>query len=194
MSIRCVKCAYRDEGRVGTPGHPGCAYLQITGRSRLRAVYEALGVHELTDAVREAMKPEHCPMYRHGDKRELTETRILLGGSTPERAGDPKRKLDERAALALYKQGKYDKEIARELGVCAATVSKWRNALGLPQHLQRTDRRREVRALYEKGLTDREIQEALGIRNSTVVKWRRSWSLPPNKKRGADCRDRESGG
>lgn len=125
MSIRCVKCAYRDEGRVGTPGHPGCAYLQITGRSRLRAAYEALGVHELTDAVREAMKPEHCPMYRHGDKRELTETRILLDGSTPERAGDPKRKLDERAALALYKQGKYDKEIARERGPFGIQRPAW---------------------------------------------------------------------
>jgi transposase-like protein len=51
--------------------------------------------------------------------------------------------MDELKAMEMYRLGKYDKEIAAEIGVCKVTVYNWRhrngleaNGIGKPQYLR----------------------------------------------------------
>ncbi len=68
----------------------GCDYLGITGKSRLKAVYERLGVERLNAkrlAKEPLLRPENCPVFepRADRLRKKPQKGILLAGSMPER-------------------------------------------------------------------------------------------------------------
>lgn len=89
----------------------------------------------------------------------------------------------------LYYSGKWDKEIAEELGCCISTVIAWRRRKGYPSQLERTSemKNRRYRELYERGICDKEIAEAVGVSVEAVKQWRRkNGSLPPNKRKDGD--------
>lgn len=80
---RCDECIYR--GTVNGTSM-GCAYIQITGKSRLAKVYKRLGVNYINDAVRKAMDPARCRCFVRGPKRLIDERHeILLEGSMPKK-------------------------------------------------------------------------------------------------------------
>ena len=80
---RCLSCAYRSADSNGWT--EGCGFIQITGQSRLKEVYQRLGVHEITDEVREAMRPENCRHYQKGKPNRIADRGIVLAGSRPRR-------------------------------------------------------------------------------------------------------------
>ena len=77
---RCDECIFRGV-------YPsGCAYIQITGKSRLAKVYKRLKVNHITDEVRKAMDPARCRQFVRGPKRDVEDRHeILLAGSMPRR-------------------------------------------------------------------------------------------------------------
>ena len=80
---RCRSCVYRETSHYGVSG--SCCYIQVTGESRLKKVYKRLGVHEITDEVREAMRPENCTHYQEGAAKGIPDRDIVLPGSLPKR-------------------------------------------------------------------------------------------------------------
>lgn len=80
---RCKSCVFRAESNYGYSG--SCSYIQITGESRLKKVYKRLGVKEITDEVREAMKPENCRQYIRGPQAIVCDKNIALPGSMPKK-------------------------------------------------------------------------------------------------------------
>lgn len=79
---RCELCIYR--GTINGQD-AGCAYLQITGKSRLAKVYKRLGVNHITDEVHEELKPENCRHYQKGKPNRIADRGIVLAGSRPRR-------------------------------------------------------------------------------------------------------------
>ena len=94
---------------------------------------------------------------------------------------NPNWKIDELKAMALYREGLCDIELADALGVTKSTVRNWRNRMRLEPHLKR--RRAtgldENRAweLYNEGLCDLDMAEALGVSRNTVADWRKKRDL-----------------
>lgn len=80
---RCQDCAYRMTDNNGLC--QGCAYIQITGRSRLKEAYRRLGVNHPTEEVREALRPENCTHYRKGKRLQIPGKQMVLDGSRPQR-------------------------------------------------------------------------------------------------------------
>lgn len=94
------------------------------------------------------------------------------------------RRLDADRALALYRQGKTDAEIATELGVVRHTVAKWRQNMKLPSH-QKTGSQGNYKldtakalALNEEGYSDLFIAKELGVTEYTVIRWRQKNDIP----------------
>lgn len=80
---KCDRCVY--QGSInGTGG--GCAYIQITGKSRLAKVYKKLGVNHITDEVRKLMDPARCKQFVPGPRRMVADRHeLLLDGSRPKK-------------------------------------------------------------------------------------------------------------
>ena len=74
MNCRCKSCMFRASDGGGSGGG-NCAYIQITGKSRLKEVYKRLDVDRLTDEVREALRPENCLCFREGGRAEIEDGR-----------------------------------------------------------------------------------------------------------------------
>lgn len=243
---KCESCTWRSYMPATVGGRAICAYLQITGHSRLKDVYKRLGVDHMTDAVREAMRPENCRMYRKGKVQRLPEVDMLLPGSSPRKReagetpsvtasrgiggdtsprgggksggeggplpspgatpsvsyadsstgggakgdsstrgggkrGGSKPKVNEARALQLYRQGKNDVEIGRELGMCETTVGAWRRRMGLAvnRHVY-APRGDQMALLYRQGMTDAQIAEEMAVKAKSVARWRSKTGLAPN--------------
>ena len=85
---RCDECIYRGVFNGQTEG---CAYIQITGKSRLAMVYKRLKVDHITDEVRKAMDPARCRQFVRGAKRMIDDRHeiVLEGSRLPRRKPDP---------------------------------------------------------------------------------------------------------
>lgn len=83
-------------------------------------------------------------------------------------------KVNPEKMLALYQQGKTDKEIAAELDYSVTSVGKWRRKMGLaliPAAKPCVDSDAAM-GLYRKGFTDRQIANLLGVTKSAIIGWR----------------------
>lgn len=100
----------------------GCNYFTITGKSRVKAVYDKLGVKELTPEAQKLLTPKNCPCYTPTHK------------PIKERKQESPRKVpDDKVELLryLHSKGLNDQEIGVGLGVSDRTVWAWRKSLGL---------------------------------------------------------------
>ena len=102
-------------------------------------------------------------------------------GTEPRKKREPVYKIDELRAMALYREGMCDLELADALGVTKATVCQWRKRMRLEPHLKRraTTGVDDSRAmmLYNDGLCDLDMAEALGVSRNTVADWRKKHDL-----------------
>lgn len=93
--------------------------------------------------------------------------------------------IDGEKALALYRSGMDDRNIAAAFGVTSCAVSVWRKKNGLPSvHSKGRIPEEKCELLYKQGYNDIEIGKALGISQSGVYSWRKRNKLPPNVARG----------
>ena len=163
---RCLTCAYRGEIRTGDVERTSCAYILITGHSRLKEAYRRLGVKELTKEVREALEPANCRCYRKGTPmRDDSQTRVPLVSSDPVRAKATEARVRANAARK--------KEEERE-----RILKKEKRSYTKPDKPPTVDPVKG-RVLYDQGKTDRQIAEVLGIGPGSVWYWRKMNGLPP---------------
>ena len=164
---RCEECAYRGEIRTGDVERTSCAYILITGHSRLKDAYRRLGVKELTKEVRKALEPANCRCYRKGTpQRDQSQTRVPLVSSDPVRAKATEARARANAARK--------KEEERE-----RILKKEKRSYTKPDKPPTVDPVKG-RELYDRGLNDREIAAATGISEKTAAKFRLDNGLPPH--------------
>ena len=163
---RCPSCMYQGEMHTGDRARPSCAYILITGHSRLKEAYRRLGVKELTKEVRKALEPANCRCYRKGtQQRDESQKRVPLVSSDPVRARATEARVRANAAKK--------KEEERE-----RILKKQKRSYTKPDRPPTVDPVKG-RELYEKGMTDREIANVLGIGPGSVWYWRKMNGLPP---------------
>ena len=195
--MRCDKCRFRGLDSTDNRSYTnGCDYMSMTGNSRLKGVYQMLGVKRLTKEAQELLRPENCPFFEKGKRGQvraldMLSRRRLEEGQAPapaaKGAGNAKRKkrrrkIDTDFAMRLYRSGMLDREIAAQIGVSANAVNSWRKGEGLPSNAppRRSPDGEAIRALHAQGLNDREIGRKLGMRPVAVCKWRHKHGLPSN--------------
>lgn len=133
-------CKYR--GEICRGG--GCDYLGMTGKSRLKAVYDLLGVERLSAEQLQKeplLRPENCPLYekRQRGQAKKKQRPIALPGSRIRAPKQPKKahnkgvySFDVVWALRLYQQGLNDIQVATAVGTRRANIFWWRKVNGLP--------------------------------------------------------------
>lgn len=133
-------CKYR--GEICRGG--GCDYLLMTGKSRLKAVYDLLGVDRLSAEQLQKeplLRPENCPLYekRQRGQAKKKQRPIALPGSRIRMPKQPKKahnkgvySFDVVRALRLYQQGMNDIQVATAVGTKRANIFWWRKVNGLP--------------------------------------------------------------
>lgn len=86
-----------------------------------------------------------------------------------------KRKWDTAKALELYKQGKFDEEIAEMVGISVNSIRKWREIEKLKSNKVYREESilEQIPILVEQNLSNGEIAERLGIAISTVFNHKR---------------------
>lgn len=198
--MRCDRCRFRGTDSTENRSYTnGCDYMSMTGHSRVKGVYQMLGVKQLTKEAREMLRPENCPFFEAGKRGRIAAIE-MLSRRTPEEKPAPApmpkakgkrtrkkvgRKIDTNLAMRLYKSGMLDREIAVKLGVSANAVNLWRKYEGLPSNAppRKTPDGEKIRALHAQGLNDREIAAQLNMRAVAVCKWRHRHGLPSNYER-----------
>lgn len=194
MSSRCKSCMYRAADGAGSGG--GCAYLQITGKSRLKSVYKRLGVNWMTDAVRAAGLQKRRALYDQGLTDQEIARRLGLKTQTVTKwrwdmglgVNDAERRrpiVDGARLKQLYREGLTDRQIAAQMGLKVDTVRSWRQRRHMPVNQDHKGHRItwETKALqlHAVGKTDLEIAKAVGRSRSSVSMWRRKKGLPINQ-------------
>lgn len=147
-------CIYRNRGYYAQATGQ-CDYLRIAGKSRIKGLPDRLQL------------PCNCPRY----VPDSTSPVELITRTMWEEA------------LALYRAGATDKEIAEAIGKSREGVCAWRHRNNLPCNPdQRGNGKRYdwtvARKLYDAGMCDREIAEALGCNQTSVMNWRNREGLP----------------
>jgi hypothetical protein len=96
--------------------------------------------------------------------------------------------------IDMYKQGKYDCEIARAAGVTSSAVKAWRSKNMLPSNRERKPNAKyyaRFLELYKCGFTDGQIARDTGVHKSSVWEWRKKRGLKSNfekpKRRRVAC-------
>ena len=183
------RCKYRTpSSERGSLGY-GCNYISITGHSRVKAVYEKLGIVQMTDEARKMLHDgSQCPCFCFGKRLPAGPAMTKVVIRDPERVNAPSfdwgkargdgARFDQKKALKLWKECVPDRLIAQQLGVTKATIWSWRHRNGLGARIQPRLPDEEIRKLYEKGLTDRQIGEALGLSGMQIARWRDHRDLP----------------
>lgn len=97
-----------------------------------------------------------------------------------------KRKLGDHELMRLYKDGLNDSQIARELGVSATAINRWRIKLDANFKCKKVSKKNEslLMDLWKAGKNDCQIAEIIGCTPSTIWQWRKRNSLPRNCGRG----------
>ena len=154
--------------------------------------WEPLAYQLYKDGKNDTQIAEACGVPRHNIANWRLR-RNLPGqpdaNKTRRRTYLPKRTFDEKKALALYRAGKFDREIAEAVTVSPQTISRWRKAWGLKAHAQSQNMGCPPQydwelalSLYEKCLSDREIAKEIGCAYQTVNSWRHRNELPSKYK------------
>lgn len=171
----------------------GCDYLGMTGKSRLKAVYDTLGVERLSaDRLQREplLRPKNCPVYEKRPRGFVKQgpKNICLRGSRPKTADKPRKahnkgvySFDTVQAMRLYQEGLNDVQIAERVGARRSNIYWWRKVNGLKANFQvhmQTFSEEEARRLYEAGLSDSKIGQALGVTTQSIYKWRKRRDLP----------------
>ena len=144
---KCYSCAYVQRPESGENMH--CNYAFVEQRTRVKQVYEMLGIDHMTDEAREMLSGYKCPFYAKGqgktpgaerirriesewEKKEQRRKRIQdeLMGRVPKKVKKPQSKFNWEEAARLHEEGKSATEIARALGCSRATVQNWRHETG----------------------------------------------------------------
>lgn len=154
--------------------------MLLTGKSRLRAIYELLDVHSLTPEVKELLEPRNCPFFAKGDR--LLTPRVDLDISYPSPNRKKRQPIEHEKALRLYEQGMTDNQISRQLGVREYTVFNWRHRNGLPAQKRHSGplNYEQVREFFEEGMDDDQIAQELACSAKTIRNWRKREHLPAN--------------
>ena len=170
------KCKHRGEG--------GSCNYWMTGKTRLKQIYEQCGSREFNAEARRLMQPGNCPFFEEGKPAGKANQQLALPGSLSSvRRG----RLDKGRARELYEAGMDDRQIAEKTGVSPHTVKSWRHSAGLPA---RNDPRRlsfderRALALYGQGASDGEIGKAVGATAKTTYMWRVRRGLPSRRQKG----------
>lgn len=153
-----LNCRYRRENNRMFLGN--CAYMDITGHSRIKGLTMA-----------QARDTKHCPRYEPKEGEEPAH-----------RAPIPIDRTNARIR-ELYDQGCYDKKIAEKLGISKNRVICYRKRNKLPANKEPAKTRYDWEKgmeLYRKGLNDVEIAKELNCSNQTVWNWRQRMELPAN--------------
>ena len=97
-----------------------------------------------------------------------------------------KRKLGDHELMRLYKDGLNDSQIARELGVSATAINRWRIKLDANFKRKKVSKKNEslLMDLWKAGKNDCQIAKIIGCTPSTIWQWRKRNSLPRNCGRG----------
>ena len=136
-----------------------CAYMDITGHSRIKGLTMA-----------QAMDKRNCPRYEPKEGKAVRRTPIPIDRTNA--------RIRE-----LYDQGWYDKKIAEKLGISKNRVICYRKRNKLPANKEPAKTRYDWEKgmeLYRKGLNDVEIAKELNCSNQTVWNWRQRMELPAN--------------
>lgn len=182
MERKCYSCRYRGE----LSGVKVCCdYLRHTGRSRLKQVYEELGVDRLTPAVKKRLSGRNCKFFEPGAKQRLPMEPVLLPGTRPKRRESKPVKYRRRTvydwdlAAELTAQGKTVPEIAKALGCKEHNVHNWRSREGL-SCAKRFDADRAAE-LFKAGAALQQVADALGCGVGTArdMKKKAGLSRPP---------------
>lgn len=120
-------CKYRNGCSSWGQSEHGCDYILITGQSRLKIVYNMLGVDRLTPEAQELMRPENCTCF--------VRSRKYVSARVPDAIEKPEGERDE-ILKSLHSQGMNDKEIAYHMGVSARSIGTWRRKLGLESNFK----------------------------------------------------------
>ena len=187
MSRRCEKCVWRADSIPGNRG-PGCAYIQHTGKSRLKEVYERLGVNHVTDAVREAMKPENCRHFQSGARHPHAEMRILLDGSPTEKSGPPRASAPTGSPAEKSGTPRASAPTGSSTEKSGTPRAKAPAAKAAAPAKPRKPRasawdKDAALELWKQGLLDPQIGEQLGVSSSTIERWRHENHLTSNYSR-----------
>lgn len=188
----CMRpCKYRGSAERGG----GCEYLCMTGKSRLKAVYDTLGVERLSaEQLRKEplLRPENCPVFEKRQRGQASRRQppVLLPGSQVRKPKKHRKahnrgvySFDTGIALRLYRGGLNDNQIARELGVKRANIFWWRKVNGLPS-LWEPERMpgETIQKLFAEGRTNEEIARAIGKSTRAVKNWRMKHGLKYGRK------------
>ena len=178
---KCESCTWRNYMPAAAGARAVCAYMQLTGHSRLKAVYEELGVDYMTDEVRRAMRPENCRVYQKGKIQRIPEVDLLLAGSTPRRKEESGPSQSLRASSP--RRGESQEETVERTSTARPYEGREGGKSGGGKRGGRKPKINEARALqlYRQGLNDGEIAKELGMSDSAVGSWRRRMALPVNK-------------
>lgn len=186
----CMRpCKYRGSAERGG----GCEYLCMTGKSRLKAVYDTLGVERLSaEQLRKELllRPKNCPVFEPRPRGFVKQgpKNICPRGSRPKTADKPRKahnkgvySFDTVQAMRLYQEGLNDVQIAERVGTKHHNILWWRKVNGLEANFQvhmQTFSEDEARRLYKAGLSDSKIGQALGVTTQSIYKWRKRRGLP----------------
>ena len=172
---RCARCKYGlNNGSLETE----CGYSRIEGKTRLKQIYDLLGVDKLTPEAREQALPENCSFFRWDG---VTHAKGKKHGNA---------EFDWDKAAKLHDQGMSVGQIAKEMGASKSAVYDWYRRSGRKPHPYRQKRLDRVKLLklYMLGMTDREIAEAVGCCLDSVRVWRKECALDANRGKKEDAK------
>lgn len=189
---KCYSCAYVQRPESGENMH--CNYAFVEQRTRVKQVYEMLGIDHMTDEARAMLSGYKCPFYAKGqgktpgaerirriesewEKKEQRRKRIQdeLMGRVPMKVKKPQSKFDWGLAKKMHERGKNAQEIAEALGCSRATVQNWKRANGLADPTKGNKPQYDWRLaqyMWDQGESDRAIAQALGCSKGAVDTWK----------------------
>lgn len=144
MSEARKPCRRPCKYRFGETGGGNCDYIGMTGRSRVKAVYELRGVKRMTREQLEKeplLRPENCPVFEKRARgwEKPKPKAIALPGSRIRKKKEPRKAHNKGAfgfdtirALQGYQEGLNDLQIAERVGTRRSNIYWWRKVNDLP--------------------------------------------------------------
>ena len=170
--IRCHECLYSADGIYNACYT--CNYASLTGHCRTKEVRRK-GPDGSWRTVRTVETPEECSYFapRRGNQRK----KIVREAKKP-RTGRRRMAPDwPEKAMAMWKAGAFDAEIAAEVGCTQGNISHWRKKHGLKNNRARGSWSRKAydwalaRRIYDRGGRTTEICQAVGCSDSAARDW-----------------------
>ena len=172
---KCGRCKYGlNNGSLET----SCDYSRIEDKTKLKQIYERLGVKELTPEAQRMALPENCPFFQWDG---VTHAKGKKHGNV---------EFDWDKAAKLHDQKMSAGQIAKEIGASIKTVYDWYRRSGRKPNPYRQKKLDRVKLLelYRQGKTDREIAAAIGCCLDSVRVWRKECALDANRGKKEESR------